>query len=79
MFYTGIFSMNGKALMTRHDSDDDFDDDVLSWIDDRAKKLIRRRAGYVSNTGTVATIHIKPKFNNEENIERVKKFRLNRK
>ena len=68
MFYTGIFSMNGEALMTVHNIGDDFDDDVLSWIDSRAKKLIRRRAGYVSNTGTVATIHIKKRHNKPDKI-----------
>ena len=72
MYYTGIFSMNGEALMTRHDSSDDFDDDVLSWIDSGAKKLIRRRAGYVSNTGTVATIHIRKRHNKPDNIMHIR-------
>ena len=69
MFYTGIFSMNGDALMIRHDGNNEFDDDdVLSRIDVREKKLVRRRAGYVSNTGTIATIHIKKRHNKPDNI-----------
>ena len=68
MFYTGIFSMNSDALMIQHDGTNEFDDDVLSRIDDREKKLVRRRAGYVSNIGTVATIHIKKRHNKPDKI-----------
>ena len=72
MFYTGIFSMNGDALMTLHDGDNEFDDDVLSRIDNREKKLVRRRAGYVSNTGTIATIHIKKRHNKPDKIMHIR-------
>ena len=68
MFYTGIFSINGDALMIRHDGNNEFDDDVLSRIDDKEKKLVRRKAGYVSNTGTIATIHIKKRHNKPDKI-----------
>ena len=74
IFYTGHFSIAGDRLPRGHREEDDFDDDVLPRLSERDKRVTKGIIdGYVTNTGTKITIHIKPEFNTEGNIERVKK------
>ena len=73
MFYTGALGMNDRAIQTMHDINNVFDDDVPSWFDKKYKKLIGHTGiTYVSNIGTVATIHIKPRYNRPEYIAYIK-------
>ena len=73
MFATGFFSMEGNAVQTFHYADYLGKHDVVSDIEDWQKRA-PYNDGYVSNEGSVATIHIKPEYNNETNIEWVKRI-----
>ena len=80
-FYTGVFSVANISVANRcypyfkaHEENDDFDDDVLSWIKNENKSIRKNfNDGYVTNVGTEVTIHIKSELNNEHNIELIKK------
>lgn len=80
-FYTGVFSVANISVANRcypffkaHEENDDFDDDVISWIENENKNIRKNmNDGYVTNVGTEITIHIKPQLNNEHNIELIKK------
>ena len=80
-FYTGVFSVANISVANRcypffkaHEENDDFDDDVLSWIENENKSIRKNmNDGYVTNVGTEVTIHIKSELNNEHNIELIKK------
>ena len=73
MFATGFFSMEGNAVQTFHYADNPGKHEVVSDIEER-KKRASLDDGYVSNEGSVATIHIKPEYNNETNVEWVKRI-----
>ena len=73
MFATGFFSMEGNAVQTFHYADHLGKHDVVSGIEDWQKRA-SYNDGYVSNDGSIATIHIKPEYNNETNIEWVKRI-----
>ena len=79
MFYTGVFVFDSCATMREHDESNVFDDDVLSWFDDKEKKdFMLYPDGYVSNVGKVVTIHIDKELINTPAVEEVKRtFRLN--
>ena len=32
MFETGVFDLNGQTIVKKHDENNIFDDDVLSWF-----------------------------------------------
>ncbi len=73
MFYTGVYGLNGRSVRRVHDENDAFDDDVFSWVDKKNKKLLgRTKMIYVSNIGSEATIHLKPKLNTPYNISLIK-------
>ena len=75
MFYTGAIGMNDRAIQLTHDRNHCFDDDVFSWFDKKEKKLMGHTGiTYVSNIGTVATIHIKPRHNNPAYIAYIKDY-----
>ena len=72
-FATGRFNMEGHTVQTFHYADDPGKHDVISSMYEW-EKIKAFNDGYVSNDGSVATIHIKPKYNNETNIEWVKRI-----
>ena len=75
MFYTGAIGMNDRAVQLTHDRNNRFDDDVFSWFDKKEKKLIGHTGlTYVSNIGTEATIHIKPRHNKPKYIAYIKDY-----
>ena len=74
IFYTGHFSIAGDRLPREHREENDYDDEVLPRLSERDKRVTKGIIdGYVTNIGTKITIHIKPEFNTEGNIERIKK------
>ena len=80
MFNTGIFSFKDgciHAVNRFHTKDEPYDDDVMSRFDGQSRALFELTNkgpadGYVSNVGSVVTIHIRPECNTSENIESVK-------
>lgn len=72
LFSTGIFTVNGAAAQKFHDTNNNYDDDVVSEKDVRQLLLNNDIDGYVSNIGTEVTIHIKPELKTEANIEFIK-------
>ena len=59
MFYTGVFTIGTCSVMREHNENRIFNDDVLSWFDEKQKQdFILQPDGYVSNFGNVVTIHI---------------------
>ena len=79
MFYTGVFVFNSDAVMKLHDKDNVFDDDVLSWFDEKEKKELRLCPdGFVSNAGKIVTIYIDIDLINTGAVDEVKRtFNLN--
>ena len=79
MFYTGVFVFDSCATMREHTEEKVFDDDVLSWFDDKEKKdFMLYPDGYVSNVGNIVTIHIDKELINTRAVDEVKRtFRLN--
>ena len=59
MFYTGVFTIGACCVMREHNETRIFNDDVLSWFDEKQKQdFILQPDGYVSNIGNAITIHI---------------------
>jgi hypothetical protein len=79
MFYTGVFAFDSCATMWEHTEEKVFDDDVLSWFDEKAKKdFLLYPDGYVSNVGKIVTIHIDKELINTRAVDEVKRtFKLN--
>ena len=77
MFYTGVHAMNRSGFQVQHDVENVFDDD-LSWYTKAHKKALgHSRRIFVTNEGSVATIHVKPRLNKPEIIGMIKdEFRL---
>ena len=69
MFITGTFSLGGMTTQRIHGAE--FDDDVLSWVDETDVEFCTD--GYISNVGSVVTIHIRPGYS-EHNLAFVKKM-----
>ena len=70
-FFTGSFRLEeyGCGLTTqRLHNDENWNDDVISWID-----IEELCDGYVSNVGSVATIHISPGYT-ENDVDLVEKM-----
>ena len=73
MFYTGRFNLDGNVCQKIH-SEEEYDDDVISNSSIAADIY---SDGYVSNEGSVVTIHIKPGYSDKD-ISFVKEmFHLN--
>ena len=61
-FFTGFFSLSGFACQKVH-NEMTYDDDVVSNTNESITLLYD---GYVSNCGTIATIHIKPGYSDDD-------------
>ena len=74
MFFTGTFSIDGVCAQKVHESER-CDDDVITWFskEDEEEKN-RHPDGYVSNEGSIVTIHILPEYQNEKNIDFIKRI-----
>lgn len=78
LFFTGAFSLDGMTVQRPHficndvDKDTELsDDDVVSWFQESENTLFKD--GYVSNVGTVVTIHISPE-SSDKDISFIKKI-----
>ena len=63
MFETGVFGLDGVTAQRIHNRNE-WDDDVISWIDE--PEISESNSGYVSNVGSVVTIHIRSGYSRED-------------
>ena len=70
MFFTGAFDLDLCSTVQKPHEGDPWDDDVVSTLSDDDRMLFRD--GYVSNVGSVVTIHIGNESMNR--LEDVKKW-----